>query len=250
MGLASPGSPLEILATDWNDIQALLGEWRRGRLNFGAGPLFNQPSSLIWVKNASAVDVAAGDVLGLGAPVISPTDDIEQFKTRIAFTGAVPSTSTPHYDNYGVVQEPADKSDGYCRCVVAGLTFVKLNITHASDLYCEIANNISTYLTTGALGSSRILWKSGGTGSTDKWGLVRVGEPSGEILVKNNSGGNYAAGSNCTTLEVHTGTPGSESATGQTLSAWNKTSVAFNNGKYGSAAILQKGNAYASPLQT
>src|SRR5215510_9921130 len=187
------GDPLEIPATDWNDLQLLLDEWRAGRLRFGAVPLQNWPASRVWVKNASANAVAPGDILGLGDPIITPTQNVHEFKTNISFIGATPSTSTPHYDQYGIVQEPAAASTGMCRCVVMGLTFVKLNITHASDLYCEIANNVSMYLTTGALGSSRILWKSTGTGSTDKWGLIRVGEPSGEILVKNVTS-DYAAG--------------------------------------------------------
>src|SRR6185369_11431480 len=173
----SPGDPLDIPASDWNDVQSLLNRFRRGLLSFDAiGLIFNSPASWVWVKNISASNVTAGDILGLGDPVITPTQNAEEFKTRISFQGSIPSTSTPHYDRYGVCQEPADKTDGYCRCVVAGATFVKLTITHAEDLYCEIANGVSTSLTTGALGSSRILWKESGTGGS-KWGIVRVGEP-------------------------------------------------------------------------
>lgn len=246
MSLVSSGSPLEIPANDWNDIQSMLDAWRAGRLQFGAGVLTNVQSSLVWVKNESQNDVAPGDILGLGDPVISPTDNIEEFKTRFAFKGAVPSTSTPNYGQYGVVQESADKSDGFCRCVVAGVTFVKLNITHAADKYCEIANNVSTYLTTGALGSSYIIWKSSGTGSTDKWGLIRVGDRSGQILVKNLTGSAIAAGTTGTAT-VHKGSD--ESSTGQTLTVKNRTSVSWANDKFGTAEFIE-GTTFVSPQQT
>jgi hypothetical protein len=141
MPLASPGKKLNIVASDWNDMQAMLREWRHGRLSFGGSGVSNPLGSTVWVKNISANDVTPGDVLGLGNPVITPTDDVTEFRARLAFEGSIPSTSTPHYDQYGIVQEACAKTDGFCRCVVSGITFCKLNITHAADLYCEIANS-------------------------------------------------------------------------------------------------------------
>ena len=228
----------------------MLREWRRGRVTFGSvGSHDPQPSSVVYVKNISANDVTPGDVLGLGEPIIAPSDSVAEFQASLGFQGSIPSSSTPHYGKYGVVQEAARKTDGFCRCVIAGLTFVKLNITHADDDYCEIANGVTTYLTTGALGSSRILWKSSGTGSSDKWGLIRVGDPSGEILVYNATGSAIAAASSGTAT-VYEGTAGSETSTGQTLTVYNRTSVSWANGKFGSAAIINRGQAYVSPLQT
>lgn len=250
MGIASRGQRINIAAVDWNDVQQMLREWRRGRLSFGSdGPNSAMGSSVVPVKNISASDVTPGDVLGLGNPIITPIDDVIRFKSQIGFEGSIPSTSTPHYGQYGIVQESTRKTDGFCRCVIAGLTFVKLNITHAADLYCEIANNVSTALTTAPLGSSRILWKSSGTGSTDKWGLIRVGENSGEILVYNATGSAIAGGASGTAT-VYTGTALSEASTGQTLTVNNRTSVSWANAKFGSAAILQKGVVYVSPQQT
>src|SRR5678816_3192268 len=100
--LARTGQPLKIAAHTWNDMQAMLREWQAGRLRFGSGSIDDPyQASVVWVKNISANDVAPGDVLGLGDPVITPTDDLAEFKSRIAFEGSIPSTSTPHYGQYG-----------------------------------------------------------------------------------------------------------------------------------------------------
>ena len=77
---------------------------------------------------------------------------------------------------------------------------------------------------------------------------IPVTMPIGEMLVKNATGSDIAAGSSGT-FQIWTGTPGSESSSGLSITAYNKSSVAFKNGKFGSAAILH-GQMYAVPWQT
>ena len=69
-----------------------------------------------------------------------------------------------------------------------------------------------------------------------------------EVLVKNGSGSDVAAASSGT-FQVWTGTAGSEADTGMTLSAYNKTSQKFKNGKFGAIARMAN-SAYAVPFQT
>jgi len=187
--LVSSGQKLSkaITSHDWNDVQAMLREFRNGRLSFGADGS-NSPyvASVVWVKNTSANDVEPGDVLGLGNPVTTPTNNANEFKSFLAFEGSIPSTSTPHYGQYAVCQEAARKTDGFCRAVVAGVTFCKLTITHTLDPAAEITNSSTTGLTTGYVGTSRILWKDTGTGS-GKWGLIRVGDTLDNFFGKPNA---------------------------------------------------------------
>ena len=70
----------------------------------------------------------------------------------------------------------------------------------------------------------------------------------GEILVKNATGSDIAINSSGT-YQIWSGTPGSEADTGITITAYNKTSVAFKNGKFGSLGWLM-GHAYVTPWQT
>lgn len=249
MDLISPGEQYRPRAADLNDLQAILAEWRRSRLSQDADPLRTLTGpGVVWVKNITGSTVNEFEVLGLDEPVTTFADNPAEFKERIIWKATTPSTSTPHYGKYAVLQEPAE-SQGFARAVMHGITLVKLNITHASDAYCEIANNVTTYLTTSAVGSSRILWKSSGTGASDKWGLIRLGEPSGEILVYNATGSSIAAGASGTAT-VYGGTPLSEASTGQTLTVYNRSSVEWKNAKFASAALLNFRGPYVSPQQT
>lgn len=73
--------------------------------------------------------------------------------------------------------------------------------------------------------------------------------PPGEILVKNATGGDYAASHGGDTYQVWGGASGSEADTGLTVTAYNKMSIAFKAGKFGSVGRLN-GQNYAVTWQT
>lgn len=249
MSVVSPGQRLRIPASEWNELQAVLAHHRGQRTSQDTDELRTLAGhGVIQIKNITAAKVNEFEVLGLDEPVTTLAQNEAEFKYNLFWKATTPSTSTPHYGKYVVLQEPAEPQ-GFARAIIHGITLVKLNITHASDSYCEIANNVTANLTTSALGSSRILWKSSGTGSSDKWGLIRLGETSGEILVKNVTGSAIAGGASGTAT-VYSGTPLSETSTGQTLTVYNRTSVSWANDKYGSAAMLNFRGPYVSPQQT
>jgi hypothetical protein len=71
-----------------------------------------------------------------------------------------------------------------------------------------------------------------------------------EIFVKNASGGDYAASHGGDTYQVWgDGVAGSEADTGLTVTAYNKMSISFKNGKFGSVGRLN-GQNYAVTWQT
>src|SRR6185369_5297205 len=116
---------------------------------------------------------------------------------------------------------------------IAGACCAYVNVLDADDRYARVA--ASTYvLQSCAIGPVKILWKPTGTG--EKTCAVRIGEAVGEILVKNESGGDYSANSGPHDYHVYKGTPGSFTDTGQILSAYNIP--AFKNGKMGAASLL------------
>ena len=121
-----------------------------------------------------------------------------------------------------------------------------IDVTDADHRYAVVA--ASDYnLQSAAIGPVKILYKPSGTGSAVMC-LVNLIGMVGEILVKNDTGSDIAVNTSGT-FKIFSGTPGSETDTGQTISAYNKSSVAFKNGKFGSVSILE-GRAYAVPWQT
>jgi len=170
------GDKLKIRAADWNKLQAVLRWWDRTGGNFPGGPGGSLAPVPIQIKNTTASDVSAFGVLAIDAPIIDFSANTGVRFDGISFDGIAPLTATPHYGKFAVLQEPATKNGGFARAVIAGETLVKLNIADADDVACDIENNVTTYLKTGMSGAARILWKSTGTGSSDKWGLIRIGE--------------------------------------------------------------------------
>lgn len=173
----TPGQDLEIGAAEWNDLLVMRQQW----LGAGRNPLLPKDTQQLggpgwcWIKNNTNATLEFGAVLGIGEPIIALTANAAEKYNGIRWKGETPSTSTPHYGQYAVLQEPAGPG-AIKRAVMHGITYASLNITHASDIACEISNNVTTYLTTGYVGTSRILWKSSGTGSSNKWGLIRIGD--------------------------------------------------------------------------
>lgn len=85
-----------------------------------------------------------------------------------------------------------------------------------------------------------------GSGSTARVKVLQV--PPAEILVKNNTGGDIAAGATGV-CSVYGGASGSEADSGLTVTARNKTSIAFKNTKFGAVGFLN-GQAYVVPFET
>lgn len=72
--------------------------------------------------------------------------------------------------------------------------------------------------------------------------------PPGEILVYNATGSSIAAGSSGTAT-LYGGTAGSEASLSLTVTAYNRSSTAWANAKYGMADLIN-GQVYVSPQQT
>ena len=225
----SAGDKLSIRAADWNGLLDVLRWFRRtgggARLTSIADQF--QPS-IVQVKNTTASDVSAFGVLALDAPIFEPSDNSHEPFQGIRFDGIAPSTSTPHYGKFAVLQEPAKANGGFARAVIAGQTLAKLNIADADDVACDITNNQTGYLTTNMHGSARILWKSSGTGSTDKWGLIDVGSWCSIMLGKTDSSHAKSASG---TISIWAGVEGSEADTGVNVTAYNRF-AAVGSGKW------------------
>lgn len=206
-----------------NDLLRAEREFTRGRKTFGAHPIEQlYPPLVCWIKNTTASTVPAFGVLGIDSPLITPTSSATSrqtisFRSHIAFNGVSPSTSTPHYGKFAVLQEPA-KAGRTVRAIIGGVTHCKLNINDTEDVACDITNGQTSYLSTNQHGAARILWKESSTG-TDKWGLIHVGSWVGAMLGKTDAA--IAKGASGT-VSIWSGAEGSEADTGVNVTAYNR----------------------------
>lgn len=176
-----PGQKLKIPASDWNDLGDVLTAFNGAGRKFPAPPPADVPLPYGWCWIKSSVALAFGAVVGLDVPTILPTDRANIMYEGVFFNGVTPSTSTPHYGKYAVVQEPCN-AGGMARAVFHGVAYATLSITHALDQAAEIENG-SYVLKTGYVGTSRIIWPSSVLGG----GLIRVGDTLDNFFGKPNA---------------------------------------------------------------
>jgi hypothetical protein len=135
-------------------------------------------------------------VLGIDGVIISPDDNLDQFKSRIALTGVTPTAD--HVGKFAVLLESA--ADGQLvRAAIDGLTVCKVEATAPApgsvDRFADIEASTTDHLVAKATGAARIIWRQAGTGAT--WAVVRLGDSIGGTLpaeiTGEASGGIYSA---------------------------------------------------------
>jgi hypothetical protein len=166
-----PGEPFRPSAAAWN---AMLDAARKvAELDASAGRALSatRSPSTVLVKNSTGAALETGHIVGLGAPLFTPTDNLGEFKFRPTIIGAVPTTAS-HKGKFAICSEQIP--DGKIGCaVLVGLAVCQVNIVSSADEYAEVRNSDATKLDTASSGSARILWRESGTTGT-KWALVRL----------------------------------------------------------------------------
>jgi len=172
-----PGDTLKIPAQTFNTFIDAARDFRsRQQSTGGRGRPSFQQNGIVLVKNATGGHRERFNILDIedsGGALITPDDNLEEFKNRVVFKASY-SAGQDSRGRIAVLTEPVFMN-GIARAVVAGVTPVKLYLTHAQHRYA-IADNI-TRLKSGLLGPAEILWVDDGTGSIpeERWALVRLG---------------------------------------------------------------------------
>ncbi|MDY7011395.1 MAG: hypothetical protein SVV80_11695 [Planctomycetota bacterium] len=131
-------------------------------------------SGIILVKNASDYDQNRFAVLGIDFPVITPTDNEDEFKNRLALRGVTPAKAN-HIGKFVILTEPlADGEIG--RAFAHGVCPVKINVIDANHRFADVNDGVTGSLQSGLTGAALILWAESGTGEV--WAVVRLGVPS------------------------------------------------------------------------
>jgi len=144
---------------------------------------FDPQADIILVENGSGADRDRFDILGIEQPIISPTDNLDEFHRQVAIKGITPN-SAYHFGNFVILLEPlAAGSIG--RGCVSGVCPVRLNVTDAAEddyEFADVKDDDATQLQSAKVGSGRILYRESGTGT--KWAVVRLSNaPATDALV-------------------------------------------------------------------
>lgn len=171
-----PGAPLHLRAEDWNAAMDAAQAHRAGpRAAPTPRPGVRANPNLVLVRNQSGSDQDRFAVLGIDAPIIGPTDNENQFTSRVGLDGVTPAEGT-HEGRFVVLAEPiADGKIG--RAWINGIAVAKVwvpwGIESGDDGYAEIADGDTDNLWCGPTGSARILWKP--AGYFEQWAVIRFG---------------------------------------------------------------------------
>lgn len=165
------GDPLDIPAATFNTfIDASRDFLDRQNNRNRRNATDSRNSGIILIKNGSGEDRARFEILGIKEPIISVSDNEEQFKNRVALTGELP-TEDDHTGKFVILLEPL-KNNGLGLAMALGVCPVKLTLDSEDHTHADVKDSDSTTLQSGFFGAAEILWKEDGTG--EKWAVVRI----------------------------------------------------------------------------
>lgn len=134
-----------------------------------ARPSLQRPDGLVLIKNDTASAVDRFGILGIDGPIITPTDNADAFKDRVALSCSGPTAGT-HDAKFVICYEPIPAGE-YGLAWASGVCQVQINVTDADHAFADITGSDTAKLASGLAGGAQILWKESGTGT--KWAIVR-----------------------------------------------------------------------------
>lgn len=180
------------------------------------------------VKNTSGSDIAIGDIVGFGNPLLL-VSSVGESREQVTFGYASPAVG-----KWAVASDGIDK-DFAGRCVLVGVAWAQVNVTDANHTHADVSG---AGLVSGDSGYAKILYKPAGTG-TD-WCCLQLGLPDGSgsgTKVRNVILDSDLAAASCsgneTTVITTTGVfadysdPSTKGATAEAVTVYNVHKVAF-----------------------
>jgi hypothetical protein len=166
-----PGQPMRLPAAAWNAfIDAT--RWVRERANSTGGipGESTRSTDIVKVRNISGADVERWGILAISRPIIDPTENEEEFESRVMFDGENPGYGAAAGCFVILLDPILDGEIG--RAIVSGVTCCRIT---GSGSFAEAEAANTTALLAGTSGSARILWAE--DGAEERWAVVRLGDP-------------------------------------------------------------------------
>lgn len=175
-----PGDPLRVPATAINTIIDLKTAMNQRFGSLGLPPFASSPTNIL-VKNTSGADVARFGILGIDSILFLPNDNLTTFHNQPCLTCIEPTVL--HTGKFVVLLEPIrDNEIGLA--AIAGVTAVQVARGNIVDEWADVTDGDATILTSGPIGTAKILYPIAGEGDTGtQWALVQLGLSPPEIYV-------------------------------------------------------------------
>lgn len=174
------GDAFEPSASAWNaliDAAQALRKQQQGQ-RFPDRQTVRQ-ADVILVKNISGAAVNRGGVLGISAPLVLPSDNLDEFKTHPVLSCTTPAVAS-HLGNFVVAMEPIGSGETGL-AAISGVVPVKLYVDAVDNTFADVNEGNAANLLAGGCGSARVLWKATGTGEV--WALVNLGGGAVERII-------------------------------------------------------------------
>jgi len=165
------GDPLVIPSQTFNSFidAAQAHKARQQASNQTDRQAFRQ-SGIVLVRNGSGADRSRFDVLGIDAPVITPTDNEDAFKNKVVLSGSTPAEGD-HSGRFVILLEPLADGKVGMACA-SGVCAAHVDVQHEDHQFADIKDGNASSLQSRESGAATILWKETGTGL--KWGIVNL----------------------------------------------------------------------------
>ena len=176
LGKVQSGEKLRIPAAAYNAfVDTALDLRRRQQAVQQSSTTEARQTGIILVRNDSGADRGRFDVLGISGVVITPTDNPDAFKSKVALVGVSP-TEAQHAGRFVVLLEPIVGGKIGQACA-AGVTIARVDVVDTDHKFADVSDGTAAQLKSVQGGAGAILWKESGTGV--KWAVVRIGAGGG-----------------------------------------------------------------------
>lgn len=182
------GEPVRGFSAKWyNDVIDMLTWYRRQRQSSGSGGASgpSRDGDVIEVRNDCGADRQTGEVLAIGGPIFSQSDNAADYQANnLLYSGTQPTTDSA--GKWCLLLEPiANGQIG--TAAVAGQWPAQVNFTNADDTWAEVAAGSYNLLSNPVSGSGQIL-SNDGDGTGVQWAIVRWPfPPSNLVPFRNNN---------------------------------------------------------------
>jgi hypothetical protein len=165
------GEKFSVKAKTWNSFidAAVYVKQRQADLS-SKTPRRDTKSGVVLVRNSTDEDLGQFAVVALGALIITPSDNEQDFRNNLPIFEAE-AVSDENLDKVMVILQKPIKKNEVGTVMLSGITPAKINIENEDHEFAEVTED---GLKSSSNGRLRVLWKEEEEGE-DKWAIILLG---------------------------------------------------------------------------